>query len=261
MLQDLFAGAVADAHARSQLTTISELYNRAEKRSPALDVCKLFSSSENVSVIAEIKRASPSKGKLAEIPNAAELAGIYEASGASAISVLTEQRKFLGSLEDFSLVRNRVNLPLLRKDFIANEYQVVEARAYGADLVLLIAAGLNQPQLAHLYKLVSDLGMTALVETHSKEEIARALDIGAKIIGVNVRNLSTFETDRALFAGLSENIPANVIKVAESAVRNVDDVREYAEQGAEAVLVGEALVTGDAEALLRTFSSIPKTRI
>jgi indole-3-glycerol phosphate synthase len=215
-------------------------------------------SGEFVRVIAEIKRASPSKGHLATIADPGALASVYESAGASAISVLTEQRSFLGSLRDFDEVRASVSLPLLRKDFIANEYQVFEARAHGADIVLLIAAGLDPADLIRLKALIESLGMTAFVETHNRDEVKFAASIGAKLVGVNARDLTTFETDRNLFEELVDILPGECIKVAESAVRGVADVEAYAAAGADCVLVGEALVTGDAENLVRAFSRIAK---
>jgi indole-3-glycerol phosphate synthase len=171
---------------------------------------------------------------------------------------LTEQRSFLGSLRDFDEVRASVSLPLLRKDFIANEYQVFEARAHGADIVLLIAAGLDPVDLIRLKALIESLGMTAFVETHNRDEVKFAASIGAKLVGVNARDLTTFETDRNLFEELVDILPGDCIKVAESAVRGVGDVEAYASAGADCVLVGEALVTGDAENLVRAFSRIAK---
>jgi indole-3-glycerol phosphate synthase len=215
-------------------------------------------SGEFVRVIAEIKRASPSKGHLATIADPGALASVYESAGASAISVLTEQRSFLGSLRDFDEVRASVSLPLLRKDFIANEYQVFEARAHGADIVLLIAAGLDPADLIRLKALIESLGMTAFVETHNREEVKFAASIGSKLVGVNARDLTTFETDRKLFEQLVDILPGECIKVAESAVRGVEDVEAYAAAGADCVLVGEALVTGDTENLVRAFSRIAK---
>jgi indole-3-glycerol phosphate synthase len=209
-----------------------------------------------VHVLAEIKRASPSRGDLAEITEPVQLAKTYESAGASAISVLTEERKFKGSLADLQAVRKAVAVPLLRKDFIANEQQILEARAFGADIFLLIVAGLDQRTLQRLKRFGEELGMTAFVETHSSDEVQRALDVDARLLGVNARDLSTFETDRNLFGTLVEMIPANVIKVAESAVRNVEDVRHYRGAGADVVLVGEALVTGDAAAMLRDFLAV-----
>jgi indole-3-glycerol phosphate synthase len=217
-----------------------------------------FGQGKSIEVIAEIKRASPSKGDLAEIPDASALALIYEQGGASAISVLTEERKFKGSLADLAQVRAAVSLPLLRKDFVSIEQQVLEARAYGADLVLLIVAGLEQKQLKHLTEFISSFGMTPFIEIHSSEEVLRAIDVGAKLVGINARDLSTFETDRELFATLVELLPSDSIAVAESAVRNVEDVKAYAKAGADMVLVGEALVQGDPEDLLKQFTAVSR---
>jgi indole-3-glycerol phosphate synthase len=206
-----------------------------------------------VKVIAEVKRASPSRGALAEIPDPAALARVYADAGASAISVLTEQRRFLGSLADLVAVRAAVDVPVLRKDFVSTAYQVLEARAAGADLVLLIVAALPDEELRALLDLVHDLRMTALVETHDEREVDRALDAGARLLGVNARDLDTFELDRELFGRVAGRIPAGVVKVAESAVRTADDVAAYRAAGADVVLVGEALVTGDPALLLRAF--------
>ncbi len=258
MLQSLYAGAIADAKTRQESISLSEIELLASKAKPAIDAITLLGSGEFVKVIAEIKRASPSKGHLATIADPGALASVYESAGASAISVLTEQRSFLGSLQDFDEVRAAVSLPLLRKDFIANEYQVFEARAHGADIVLLIAAGLDPADLIRLKALIESLGMTAFVETHNRDEVKFAASIGAKLVGVNARNLTTFETDRNLFEELVHVLPGECIKVAESAVRGVGDVESYAATGADCVLVGEALVTGDAENLVRAFSRIAK---
>lgn len=261
MLDDLYAGSIADSQQRAQLTPIAKLEELISNQAASLDAKGFLSAGNHMNVIAEIKRASPSKGDLAPIPDPAGLALTYENAGASAISVLTEERKFKGSLKDFDAVRRAVEIPLLRKDFIASEYQVLEARAHGADIVLLIVAGLNQPQLQHLYRLIGSLGMTALVETHNREEVLRAVDLGAEVIGINARDLSTFETDRELFGELVDLLPSGSIAIAESAVRNVEDVVAYAKAGADCVLVGEALVTGDAARLIEEFKAVPKIRI
>lgn len=246
MLEALYAGALEDASSRAEQVSTTDLENIISRTAPSLDVLAAFAPRESVHVLAEIKRASPSKGRLAAISNPEELASIYQSAGASGISVLTEERKFLGSLDDFDAVRARVDIPLLRKDFIANEYQILEARAHGADIVLLIVAGLDLPTLKRLYKFTLSLGMTPFVETHSRDELETALELDTKFVGINARDLSTFETDRDLFGSLAGIVPAGVIKVAESAVRNVDDVRHYRSSGADVVLVGEALVTSDA---------------
>jgi indole-3-glycerol phosphate synthase len=212
---------------------------------------------DRVKIIAEVKRASPSRGPLADIPDPAALAASYETGGASAISVLTEGRRFGGSLADLEEVRATVSVPVLRKDFIADPYQVFEARAAGADLVLLIVAALEQPTMQQLFNLIGELGMTALVETHSAEEVERALDLGASVVGVNARNLSTFGLDRDLFGTLAGSIPSGVIRVAESAVKTSADVAHYRAAGADVVLVGEALVTnGNPIATLQEFRAV-----
>lgn len=222
-------------------------------RPAALDVLSALAPADRVKIIAEVKRASPSRGALADIPDPAALAVSYETGGASAISVLTEGRKFGGSLADLEAVRAVVGIPVLRKDFIAEPYQVFEARAAGADLVLLIAAALDQPLMQQLFDLIGELGMTALVETHNADEVSRALDLGASVVGVNARDLSTFELDQDLFGTLADQIPSGVIRVAESAVKTAADVAHYRAAGADVVLVGEALVTSDPIVTLREF--------
>lgn len=256
MLSDLTAGALADAAARREFVSFAEVEAAALAQSPALNALELLAPADHIKVIAEVKRASPSRGDLATIADPAALARTYAANGASTISVLTEGRKFKGTLEDLRAVRAEVSVPVLRKDFIAEKYQILEARAAGADLVLLIVAALEQDLFAELNEFALSLGLTVLVETHSREELHRALDIDAKLIGVNARNLSTFELDRELFASLVGEIPAGVIKVAESAVRNATDVQHYRDAGADVVLVGEALVTSDPAATLQSFLAV-----
>ena len=254
MLADLVAGAVADASERRAARSLADVESAALDRAPALDVLAAIAPRDRVHIIAEIKRSSPSRGHLAEIADPASLASAYQLGGASAISVLTEGRKFGGSLADLEAVRDVASVPVLRKDFIADPYQVLEARASGADLVLLIVAALEQPKLAELFALINQLGMTPLVETHSADEVERALDLGADVVGVNARDLSTFELDQDLFGRLADQIPSGVIRIAESAVKTPDDVAHYRRAGADVVLVGEALVTGgDPVTTLREF--------
>ena len=245
MLDELVAGAVADASERRAARSFEQVEADALARPAALDAVAALAPAERVKIIAEVKRASPSRGALAEIVDPAALAVSYQTGGASAISVLTEGRKFGGSLDDLEQVRAAVEIPVLRKDFIAEEYQVFEARAAGADLVLLIVAALEQPVLQRLHALIGQLGMTALVEAHSAEEVERALDLGAHVVGVNARDLSTFELDRDLFGTLADSIPSGVIRIAESAVLEPADVTHYRAAGADVVLIGEALVRGD----------------
>lgn len=253
MLEGLYAGSIADAKERESETSLAQVEKLALEAHKPLDALAALAPAEQIKILAEVKRASPSKGDLADIPDPAFLADIYASNGASAISVLTEQHKFKGSLADLRAARAKVQVPLLRKDFIANEYQILEARAAGADLILLIVAGIPIKTLERLKLFTEQLGMTAFVETHSYDEVQKALDVNTRLLGVNARDLSTFETDRNLFGTLVELIPADVIKVAESAVRNAEDVTHYRKAGADVVLVGEALVTNDPAKMLTSF--------
>ncbi len=243
VLDGILDGVREDVSRRMGLVPLETLKERASGTAPARDPRSAFNS-DDVCVIAEVKRESPSRGPLAEIADPAALARDYEAGGAHCISVLTEERRFGGSLDDLASVRAAVDIPVLRKDFIIGSYQLWEARAYGADLVLLIVAALEQDALISLVERARSLGLTPLVEVHDENEIARALDAGADIIGVNARNLKTLEVDRGVFARIAHLIPDSCIKIAESGVREPHDLIAYAEAGADAVLVGESLVTG-----------------
>lgn len=256
LLDELTAGAAADAADRERVRPLPDVLRDADAVPPALDAAAALRSG-SVTVIAEVKRASPSRGRLADIADPAALARRYEQGGASAISVLTEQRRFAGSLDDLAAVRAATTLPVLRKDFVSSAYQVAEARAAGADLVLLIVAALDHARLADLHEQVIGLGMTALVEAHDAAEVDRALAVGARVVGVNARDLRTFQLDPGLFGRLAPRIPAGVVRVAESAVRMPADVAVYRAAGADAVLVGEALVTADPVATLRSFLAAP----
>ena len=244
VLDDIIAGVREDLRLREERVPLQALKERAARIPGAKETRCILRNRDAVSVIAEVKRSSPSRGALADIPDPAALAVEYELGGACAISVLTEERRFGGSLADLDAVRGAVEVPVLRKDFIVTPYQVWEARAHGADIVLLIVAALEQTVLTSFVERVQSLGMAALVEVHDAEEIARATDAGARIIGVNTRDLRTLEVDRTLFARLAPLIPGGIVRIAESGVRDPHDVVEYAKAGADAVLVGEALVTG-----------------
>lgn len=247
VLDDIVAGVREDLADREARISLDQLKERAQRLPSARDAHAALSphdSKPGVRVIAEVKRASPSKGALADIPDPAVLAGEYEAGGASVVSVLTEQRRFNGSLDDLDAVRLAVDIPVLRKDFIVTPYQVWEARAHGADVVLLIVAALEQNALTCLIERVHSLGMTALVEVHEEDEVRRALDADARVIGVNHRNLKTLDVDLNTFARLAPLIPDGVVRVAESGIQGPKDVFELARHGADAVLVGEALVIG-----------------
>ncbi len=241
VLDDIIAGVLEDLAVRRESVSRADLERAIIDVPHALDPMPAFRSPQ-LSVIAEVKRRSPSKGHLAEIPEPASLAAEYEAGGAAAISVLTEQRRFSGSLADLDAVRERVAIPVLRKDFMVDPYQVWEARAHGADLILLIVAALDDARLRSLAAEAHDLGMTCLVEVHTAEEVARALDAGAAVLGVNNRDLTTLHVDKDMFARLADLVPAGVVKVAESGLSNAADAARAAAAGADVVLVGEALV-------------------
>ncbi len=209
------------------------------------------------SVIAEVKRRSPSKGDLAAIADPAALATQYADGGAAAISVLTEQRRFGGSLEDLRTVRTAVQVPILRKDFIVEPYQLLEARVAGADLALLIVAALDDDDLRSLHDLARELGLTVLVEVHDEAEAERAVDLGAELIGVNARNLKTLEVDPSTFARLAPLVPGDRVLVAESGISGPADVERYVGDGARVVLVGEALVRdGDPRAAVASMTGL-----
>ena len=243
ILEEIVDGVRADLAERQQAVSLDALKEMAVHAPSPLDALGALRG-QGVSVIAEVKRCSPSKGALAAIADPAGLAADYESGGAAVISVLTERRRFGGAIDDLAQVRNRVEIPVLRKDFIVTSYQLWEARAYGADLALLIVAALEQQALISLIERAESIGLTPLVEVHTEEELTRALDAGARVIGVNARDLSTLEVDRGTFARIAPRIPANIVKIAESGVRGPHDLLAYASAGADAVLVGESLVTG-----------------
>jgi indole-3-glycerol phosphate synthase len=242
VLDEIVAGVREDVAARESALPLTAVKERAAAAAPALDALAALRA-PGVGVIAEVKRRSPSRGALAAIADPALLASEYQAGGARMISVLTEQRRFGGSLEDLDAVRVAVRIPVLRKDFIVCPYQVHEARAHGADVVLLIVAALDQNTLIGLRERVESLGMTALVEAHTEDEASRAVDAGAQVIGINARDLHTLEVDRSVFERIAPGLPSGIVKVAESGVQGPLELIEYAAAGADAVLVGEGLVT------------------
>ncbi len=254
VLEEIIAGVREDLAWREERVSLDQLKERAS-RIPSAKAAEAYLSHKDhrtVSIIAECKRSSPSKGNLAAITDPAALAQQYESGGAAAISVLTEERRFSGSLADLDAVRRAVDIPILRKDFIVTPYQIWEARAHGADIVLLIVAALEQTVLTSFIERVHSLGMTALVETHDREEARRALDAGARVIGVNARNLKTLEVNRNVFDQVVDILPSRITRVAESGVRGPQDVVAYARSGADVVLVGEALVrSADPHAMMK----------
>ena len=200
-------------------------------------------SRESLCVIAEIKRKSPSKGVLRANLDAAHIASLYEQGGASCLSVLTDEHFFGGSVDDLQIARASTSLPVIRKDFTVSEFDVLDARLMGADCVLLIAAALTDDELSRFHDLAVQIGLEVLVETHDEHELERALNVGATIVGVNQRDLITFEVDHARAERMALLIPPTVVRVAESGVRNADDARRLRDAGYDAVLVGESIVT------------------
>lgn len=243
VLDDILVGVRADLAERQRSAPLEELKAAASKAAAPRDPMTVLRA-EGVAVIAEVKRASPSRGEIAAIDDPAALAMDYEAGGASVISVLTEGRRFGGSLADLAAVREVVGVPLLRKDFVVSSYQLWEARAFGADMILLIVAAMEQNALVSLVERALSIGLVPLVEVHDEAELERALAAGAEVIGVNARDLTTMEVDRSIFGRLAAQIPDGVIKIAESGVRGTHDLLAYAAAGADAVLVGESLVIG-----------------
>jgi len=226
---------------RESLASLERRAAAAEPRGEAF--LTALSKTGRANVIAECKRRSPSRGVLAVDYDAVAIARKYEAGGAAAISVLTEPTFFDGSLEHLAAVRQAVRLPLLRKDFIVDEYQLFEARANGADAALLIAAALEQPDLVRLQRRAWELGLAALVEAHDEDELTRSIDSGARIIGVNNRNLRTLAVDVAASRRLGVRLPADVVGVSESGLTNRADLEELASQGYRAFLIGERFMT------------------
>ncbi|MGO4660559.1 indole-3-glycerol phosphate synthase TrpC [Terrabacter sp. 2TAF16] len=254
VLDGIISGVREDLGRRRAALSPADLEARLASVPPPLDPMPGIRSAEGVAVIAEVKRSSPSKGALADIPEPGLLARSYAAGGASAISVLTEERRFSGSLADLDEVRAAVRTPLLRKDFMVDAYQVTEARAHGADLILLIVAALDDALMRDLNDQARELGMTALVEVHDAAELDRALALDPVLVGVNARNLKTLEVDPRTVTDLLPRVPEGVVGVAESGVSGPADVAAYVRAGAGAVLVGEALVKdGAPEAAIRGF--------
>jgi len=249
VLDSIIEGVREDLAARRG--SMGALHERIDAQAPALDAHS-FLSRDEMNVIAEVKRSSPSKGNLAPISDPAALAEKYQEAGAAAVSVLTEQRRFGGSLADLDAVRSRIEIPVLRKDFMVDEYQFLEARAHGADIVLLIVAALSKSQLKDFYDLATELGMASLVEVHTQSELESAMEISPRIVGVNSRNLKTLEVSASVFEELIPAIPSSVIRVAESGISTRGDVAQAQKAGATAILVGESLVkSGDPISAMR----------
>lgn len=250
VLDSIIEGVREDLAKRRK--SLSQIHEEMSQAAPVRDAHLALSGNE-MKVIAEVKRSSPSKGALSEINDPAALAEQYQSAGASVISVLTEERRFKGSLADLDAVRSRVNIPILRKDFMVDEYQLFESRAHGADVILLIVAALSKSQLKDFFDIATELQMASLIEVHTADELERALEIDPRILGVNSRNLKTLDVDASAFSDLIPRIPSSLIRVAESGIATRRDVEFAQSAGAGAILVGEALVTsGDPDLAMRT---------
>src|SRR5579859_1208299 len=235
----------SDLEQRKRELPLEEVRARAAAQPAPRDLLQVFKDRSRVHLIAEVKRASPSKGLLAPDLDPVALARTYESNGASVISVLTEPHFFLGSPAYLTAIKAAVSIPVLRKDFIVDDYQVYEARAWGADVILLICAILDDAQLRHLLQVAHSLHMRCLVDVHSREEALRAVEAGAHVIGVNSRDLTTFQMNPYLIRELRQLIPADRVVIAESGIHTADDVRRLARYDVQGMLVGESLVVSD----------------
>jgi indole-3-glycerol phosphate synthase len=251
MLDKIIAQKREEVEQRKKVATMTYLQELIARQKPALDLA-LALKGDHIRLIAEVKQASPSRGMLSPNFNPIELAQTYAEGGVAAISVLTEANYFMGSIEHLAAIKEVVGLPLLRKDFIFDLYQVYESRAYGADALLLIVAILSQEQLKELVSLSHSLGLRCLVEVHNEGEVERAVLSEAEIIGINNRDLNTFTVDITTTYRLRPLIPQERIVVSESGIKNKRDIEKLGKWGVDAVLVGEALVTaGDVRAKMK----------
>lgn len=247
ILDKIFADKKVELEDTKRATPLAKLRTLIERRGSVRDVPKALGPSATTRIIAEVKRRSPFKGELRKNFDACAIAKIYSENGAAALSVLTESKYFGGGIDVLAQIREIVDVPLLRKDFIFAEYQVYEARAYGADMFLLIATSLERNQIAELMHLGQELGLTALVETHNEKDMDKALEAGAIVIGINNRDLSTGKTDLDIARRLIK--PASVdpkhILVCESGIHCRQEIEEFEALGAHVFLVGESLVKAD----------------
>jgi len=244
ILDEIVAHKLEQVAAQKVAVPIGQIQERIERNAPARDL-RAAVRLEGITLIAEIKRASPSKGDILPGVDPVDLAALYEQSGARAISILTDARYFKGTLDDLTSVHNNIRVPCLRKDFIVDAYQIYEARAAGADAILLIARILSVERLSQYLDLAHALGMAALVETHSKTEIGRAIDCGAHIIGINNRNLDTLEVDVNTTMTLRKCVPGGHILVSESGIYTRAHVKMLEAGGVDAILVGESLLSSN----------------
>lgn len=259
-METTYLDTIVASHRRRALLDTRDWRERAEEihyEGPSFIISLRQGSSPYIKIIAEVKRRSPSKGWLDEELDAAALARVYRDSDAAAVSVLTDEEFFAGSLEDLRAVRRTIGLPLLRKDFIVSENDVLDAVDAGANAVLLIVAALSDAELVDFIELSHRCSIDALVEVHDEHEARRAFDAGARIVGINQRNLFTFEVDTNLAASVIDVVPRECLSVCESGIRQVADVERAAQAGFDAVLVGEAFITSpDPGATVKAFSLV-----
>ncbi len=242
ILEDIIASEKAALENKKRVLPLERLSESANKISERRNFLAAISKKNSVNIIAEIKKASPSQGVMREDFKPEKIAGIYEESGASAISVLTEDTYFMGDLSYLSAVRKATSLPLLRKDFIFDPYQIFESLVSGADAVLLIAAIVDKGRLKDLISIASSLRLDCLVEVHSEEELKTALNTGAKIIGINNRDLNTFQVDIGTAIELIPKVPRGITVVVESGIRSVTDIKKFLKLGVNTFLIGETLM-------------------
>ena len=254
-LDEVIAGTQKVIRERKKKVSLSEMYSRSEEETATL--CFSEALILGSGIIAEIKRASPSRGILFSGDRLQELGAVYQENGASAVSLLTEKKFFNGRLADLKKLKSIIRIPVLRKDFILDEYQIVESRVSGADALLLIVALLPDKVLSNLLTLTRNLGMQALVEVHTCDDLFRALDAGAEIVGINNRNLKTLEVDLDTARNLLPLIPDDKLKVVESGIKAREDLLSYRSLSVDGFLIGEALVTSSHPGeTLREFCSV-----
>ena len=241
ILEELSAMRRADAEEAAKAVPYAELERRIAEMAPTRDFRAAFAG-EGIHIIAELKKASPSEGLIRADFDPVSIARTYAANGAAAMSVLCEPHRFLGSESYLTAVRQVVETPLIYKDFLTTDYQIAAARAAGADACLLIVAVLDDARLSHLLGLARSFGLTALVETHTEEEVKRAAGVGAKLIGVNCRDLRTFKTDPAITAELVAKIPDGITRIGESGIRTQEDILKVKAAGADGFLIGTTLM-------------------
>lgn len=242
ILDEIIENKLMEVEQSEKDLPLEQLIEKQSEAPPVRDFYKALWPDGNLKIIAEIKRASPSKGIISKNFDPVLIAKGYAEAGASALSVLTDEKYFKGSLDYLRQIRDAVDTPLLRKDFIMRPYQIYEARLYGADALLLIVSALDQIALNELLELTQSLGMNALVEVHDEKEMERAVSAGARIIGINNRDLKTFTVDLGVSKRLSKNAPANSIVVAESGIKTEDDIRALRSQGVHVFLIGETFM-------------------